>query len=231
MGLRLGNHSRHVETAAYASARAQKGPNKIDLFFKRLFDIAVSLALIILTGPLMLVMALAIKLQDGGNAVFAQTRYGLDGKAFRCFKLRSMVPDAQAQLEAYLEANPLARSEWAATQKLTNDPRITALGNFLRKSSIDELPQLFNILKGDMSLVGPRPIVEDEISRYGDHFKHYCSVRPGLTGLWQVRGRSNTSYTERVAMDVEYARTRTLPHDILIMFQTIPAVLASKGAR
>ena len=142
-----------------------------------------------------------------------------------------MVPDAREQLEFLLATDPSARAEWDETQKLTNDPRITALGNFIRKTSIDELPQLYNVLRGDMSLVGPRPIVESEIVRYGDSFRHYCSVRPGITGLWQVSGRSDTTYPERVATDVEYVRSRSFWGDIKIMFMTIPAVLISKGAR
>tara|TARA_R110000787_G_scaffold72118_1_gene160693 strand:+ start:15264 stop:15896 length:633 start_codon:yes stop_codon:yes gene_type:complete len=199
--------------------------------FKRLVDIVVAGVALLFVAPLILCIALLIRLQDGSRAFYSQKRYGLNGETFSCFKLRSMVPDAREQLEFLLATDPSARAEWDETQKLTNDPRITALGNFIRKTSIDELPQLYNVLRGDMSLVGPRPIVESEIVRYGDSFRHYCSVRPGITGLWQVSGRSDTTYPERVATDVEYVRSRSFWGDIKIMFMTIPAVLISKGAR
>ena len=127
--------------------------------------------------------------------------------------------------------SPDARIEWDQTQKLTHDPRITPLGRFIRKTSIDELPQLFNILKGEMSIVGPRPIVENEITKYGEFYRDYCSVRPGLTGLWQVEGRSDTTYEQRVQLDVKYATTRNFTGDIMIMLRTVPAVLLSRGAR
>ena len=137
----------------------------------------------------------------------------------------------QSVLEHLLATDPAARAEWEATQKLTNDPRITRLGKFLRKSSLDELPQLWNILRGDMSIVGPRPIVHNEISKYGTDFIYYTDVRPGLTGLWQVSGRSDTTYDERVALDVQYVREWSFIRDVKVIFKTIPAILASKGAR
>ncbi|MEH6696276.1 MAG: sugar transferase [Hyphomonas sp.] len=198
---------------------------------KRILDIVVAGAALLFVAPLILGIALLIRLQDGSRAFYSQKRFGLNGETFNCFKLRSMVPDAREQLEYLLATDPAARAEWDETQKLTNDPRITALGNFIRKTSIDELPQLYNVLRGDMSLVGPRPIVESEIARYGDSFRHYCSVRPGITGLWQVSGRSDTTYPERVATDVEYVRSRSFWGDIKIMLMTVPAVLISKGAR
>ncbi|WP_335591741.1 sugar transferase [Hyphomonas oceanitis] len=199
--------------------------------FKRLVDIVVAGAALLFLAPLILAIALLIRMQDGSRAFYSQKRYGLNGETFNCFKLRSMVPDAREQLEYLLATDPAARAEWDETQKLTNDPRITALGNFIRKTSIDELPQLYNVLRGDMSLVGPRPIVENEIVRYGESFRAYCSVRPGITGLWQVSGRSDTTYPERVATDVEYVRSRSFWGDIKIMLLTVPAVLISKGAR
>ncbi|MBU1287664.1 MAG: sugar transferase [Alphaproteobacteria bacterium] len=198
---------------------------------KRILDIVVAGAALLFVAPLILGIALLIRLQDGSRAFYSQKRFGLNGETFNCFKLRSMVPDAREQLEYLLATDPAARAEWDETQKLTNDPRITALGNFIRKTSIDELPQLYNVLRGDMSLVGPRPIVESEIARYGESFRHYCSVRPGITGLWQVSGRSDTTYPERVATDVEYVRSRSFWGDIKIMLMTVPAVLISKGAR
>lgn len=231
MGLRLSNHSRHAETEAFRSAREKRLHPDTPALAKRLLDIAISGIALVFVAPLIILFAALIRLQDGHRAIFSQPRYGYGGKVFKCYKLRSMVPDAQKRLEYLLANDPAARQEWMETQKLKNDPRITALGRFIRKTSIDELPQLINILRGDMSIVGPRPIVENEIIRYGDNFKQYCAVRPGLTGLWQVKGRSNTTYDDRVAMDVEYAENWTVVSDIGIMFKTIPAVLMSRGAR
>lgn len=231
MGLRLTNQSRQAEAAAYRSTHTRRPSAPEDLSAKRIFDVVISAIAILALMPIMLVVAVLIKLQDGGKALYWQPRYGLNGETFNCFKLRSMVPNAKQELEALLARDPDARAEWNATQKLTNDPRITRIGHFVRKTSIDELPQLFNVLRGDMSLVGPRPIVENEIAKYGEDFVHYCTVRPGLTGLWQIKGRSDTSYPERVAMDVEYVQTRSFWGDIAIAFMTVPAVLMSKGAR
>ena len=197
---------------------------------KRAFDIVVAAAALILLAPLILLFAILVRIQDGGNAFFSQDRYGLNGKTFKCFKLRSMGVDAAERLQTILDEDPDLRREWQATQKLKNDPRITALGHFLRKSSIDELPQLWNVLRGDMSIVGPRPIVKNEIQKYGDSYRFYTAVRPGLTGLWQVEGRTETTYQERVAMDVRYVQTRSFLKDVWIVVKTIPAVLASRGA-
>ncbi|MEQ3651595.1 sugar transferase [Hyphomonas sp.] len=231
MGLRLSKESRKVEMATYASLRHSSDNSNAEQIAKRAFDVFVASCILLFTAPLILTIALFIRLQDGGPAIFKQMRQGKNGTPFPCYKLRSMVPDAGERLQQLLATDPEARREWAATQKLTRDPRITSLGQFIRKSSIDELPQLLNVIRGDMSLVGPRPIVESEISKYGEHYKHYCAVRPGLTGLWQVRGRSDTSYETRVAMDVEYARTRTFLTDVKILLLTVPAVVNSKGAR
>ncbi len=231
MGLRLSNPSRQAEAAAYAATRMRQPLNGDHAQCKRILDIVLAGAALLFFAPLILSIAFLIRLQDGSRAFYSQKRFGLNGETFNCFKLRSMVPDAREQLEYLLATDPAARAEWDETQKLTNDPRITALGNFIRKTSIDELPQLYNVLRGDMSLVGPRPIVESEIARYGESFRHYCSVRPGITGLWQVSGRSNTTYSERVATDVEYVRSRSFWGDIKIMLMTVPAVLNSKGAR
>ena len=231
MGLRLSKESREVEMATYASLRHNSDTSGAEQIAKRVFDVVVASCILLFTAPLILTIAIFIRLQDGGPAVFKQMRLGKDGEQFACYKLRSMVTDAGDRLQQLLATDPDARREWAETQKLTNDPRITALGQFIRKSSIDELPQLVNVIRGDMSLVGPRPIVENEITKYGDQYKHYCAVRPGLTGLWQVRGRSDTSYETRVAMDVEFARTRTFLTDVKILLLTVPAVVNSKGAR
>jgi exopolysaccharide production protein ExoY len=193
-------------------------------------DIAIAIVIIAFTAPLLIAIALAVKLQDGGPAVYRQNRIGLNGRTFPCFKFRSMLVDADARMAALLEADPLARLEWALTQKLRSDPRVTPLGRFLRKSSLDELPQIFNVLRGEMSVVGPRPIVESEIPRYGRHFRYYCSVRPGITGLWQVSGRSDVSYRRRVLLDVVYARSRSVTLDLKILLKTPMVILLSKGS-
>ena len=194
-------------------------------------DIVIASIALVFVFPLLLVVGILIRLQDGGRAVYAQKRYGQNGRTFKCYKLRSMVANADERLQEILATNPAARAEWEETQKFVNDPRITPLGHFIRKTSIDELPQLWNILRGDMSLVGPRPIVENEIAKYGEFYRDYCAVRPGLTGLWQVEGRSNTTYEERGQLDVKYTRTRTFTGDFMIMLRTVPAVLLSRGAR
>lgn len=197
---------------------------------KRSFDILAALGGLIFLSPVMIVLAVLIRFQDGGPAIFAHTRIGKNGRPFKCYKFRSMVMDAQQRLEALLASDPDAAEEWRRDQKLRNDPRVTALGRFIRKSSLDELPQLFNILKGDMSVVGPRPIITDEMVRYGSHIEEYLSVTPGVTGLWQVSGRNDVSYDERVQMDARYARTWTVAGDVWITLKTVPAVLMSRGA-
>lgn len=197
---------------------------------KRAFDIFAALLGLIFIAPLLLIVAVMVRLQDGKAAIFSHTRYGQHGRTFKCYKLRSMVPDAAERLQALLESDPAAKREWELTQKLTHDPRITPLGRIIRATSIDELPQLINVLKGDMSLVGPRPISLSERGKYGENFADYCSVRPGITGLWQVSGRSNVSYPERVRLDTAYAQSRSFWGDVMIILKTIPAVLKSDGA-
>jgi len=231
MGLRLSNQSRHAETAAYSSTRHDRTEYETGTSAKRITDIVIASVALVFVFPLLLVVGTLIRLQDGGKAVYAQKRYGRNGRTFSCYKLRSMVANADERLQEILATDPEARAEWEETQKLVNDPRITPLGHFIRKTSIDELPQLINIIRGEMSLVGPRPIVENEIAKYGEYYRDYCAVRPGLTGLWQVEGRSDTTYEERVQLDVKYASSRTFTGDIMIMLRTVPAVLLSKGAR
>jgi exopolysaccharide production protein ExoY len=231
MGLRLTHQSRHAETAAFSSARLDRNESGANTSAKRILDVVVASIALIFVLPLLVVVGVLIRLQDGGQAVYSQKRYGRNGRTFKCYKLRSMVANADQRLIEILAQDPEARIEWEQTQKLTHDPRITPLGRFIRKTSIDELPQLFNILKGEMSIVGPRPIVENEITKYGEFYRDYCSVRPGLTGLWQVEGRSDTTYEQRVQLDVKYATTRNFTGDIMIMLRTVPAVLLSRGAR
>jgi lipopolysaccharide/colanic/teichoic acid biosynthesis glycosyltransferase len=196
----------------------------------RCLDILVALAALAAFAPLMIVLTLMIYIQDGGPPVFAHRRVGFGGRSFPCFKFRSMVVDADARLRALLECDPAARAEWERDQKLRHDPRITALGGFLRKSSLDELPQLFNVLRGEMSIVGPRPIVAAEVVRYGRRFRSYCAVRPGITGLWQVSGRNDTTYRRRVALDHIFSRRSSLGLYVWILITTVPVVLLKRGS-
>ncbi|MEY4845172.1 MAG: hypothetical protein RL312_1453 [Pseudomonadota bacterium] len=197
---------------------------------KRALDIVgAGLGLVVL-APFFLIVAMMVR-ADGGPAFFAHQRVGRGGKLFGCLKFRSMVIDSQARLEDLLANDPAARAEWDATRKLKNDPRITRIGRFLRSTSLDELPQLINVLRGEMSLVGPRPVQEAEIDRYyGASAAHYMAVRPGITGLWQVSGRSETSYESRVALDVAYVSRPSLLADIAILLRTPVAVLSRRGA-
>jgi exopolysaccharide production protein ExoY len=180
---------------------------------------------------LMLLIAALIRAGDSGPALFQQTRVGRGGKSFRCWKFRTMACDADQALQRLLASDPDAAREWAESQKLSHDPRITPVGAFLRRSSLDELPQLFNIIAGDMSFVGPRPIVAAERERYGEAFTHCFSVPPGLTGLWQISGRSDCSYATRVSLDSQYASEWHLLLDAKILVKTVPAVLMQKGSR
>ena len=199
-------------------------------FFMRALDITIALLALVFVLPLMGIVALAIVLQDGGPVFFAHRRVGRGGKPFFCYKFRSMAVDAEARLAELLARDPVAHAEWSRDQKLRDDPRVTPLGAFLRRSSLDELPQLFNVLQGTMSLVGPRPIVDAEIVRYGKRFHHYCAVKPGITGLWQVSGRNDVSYRTRVALDCLYAKSHSPRLYLWIVVVTIPAVLSRKGS-
>lgn len=196
----------------------------------RVAECAIALLALTFLAPLCVIVALAIKAQDGGPVIFAHRRIGQGARTFSCLKFRSMAIDADARLQRLLEADPEARLEWEQDHKLKRDPRITRLGRFLRQSSLDEVPQLINVLRGEMSLVGPRPIVQAEVGRYGRRFAAYCSVRPGITGLWQVSGRNNVSYQRRVALDTLYAQNRTVLLDLKILAATIPAVMLRRGS-
>ncbi len=198
-------------------------------FIKRSFDVVVSSALIVALSPLLLFLFMKLR-HEGGNAVFAHTRVGRHGRQFRCLKFRSMVVNASEVLAELLASDEDARKEWQRDFKLRKDPRITPLGHFLRKSNLDELPQLFNVLKGDMSLVGPRPIVNEEIDRYGDKYAYYKATRPGMTGLWQTSGRNDLSYAERVDLDVRYVRNWSLWQDIVALLRTFPLFIKRNGA-
>lgn len=197
---------------------------------KRLLDLAIAVPAFLFLLPVFILVAVAIRLDDRGPVFFRHKRRGLGGEMFGCLKFRSMVEDAETLLDGILESDPVAADEWAADQKLRNDPRVTRIGRFLRRTSIDELPQLLNIIAGDMSIVGPRPIVDDEVKRYGEHIQYYDSVRPGVLGLWQVSGRNDTGYDKRVELDVEYAQTHSALEDVRIILKAVPAVLLSRGA-
>ena len=196
---------------------------------KRAFDLGVSAGMLaVLSVPMAIVAALVAL--DGGSPFFSHKRIGKDGRFFGCLKFRSMRVDAEAKLEEYLAADPAARSSWEASRKLPSDPRITRIGRFIRKTSIDELPQLVNVILGDMSLVGPRPVTEPELENYGDARQLYTTVKPGLTGMWQVSGRSDLTYERRVALDTWYVENWSPWHDIAILSKTVPVVLGRGGA-
>jgi len=190
------------------------------------------LALLVLAfiAPLLIWIALAIVIQDGGPILFAHRRIGQGGRFFYCLKFRSMCVDAEDRLAALLAEDEQVQKAWTRDFKLRADPRVTPVGNFLRRSSLDELPQLFNVLRRDMNIVGPRPIVAEEIARYGWRFKSYAAVKPGITGLWQVSGRNDVVYRSRVAMDHLYAQRRSPALDLWILVSTLPAVLARRGS-
>jgi Undecaprenyl-phosphate galactose phosphotransferase WbaP len=196
---------------------------------KRAFDFICGLILLVALSPLFLFLAHTIR-KDGAAAFYGHTRIGRHGKPFKCLKFRSMRADADKVLKELLTNDPQARAEWARDFKLRNDPRITAVGQWLRKTSLDELPQLFNVIRGEMSLVGPRPIVSEELDRYGDYTDLYLQIRPGMTGLWQVSGRNDTGYEERVALDAWYVQNWSLWYDVAILFKTIDVVLNRRGA-
>jgi Undecaprenyl-phosphate galactose phosphotransferase WbaP len=202
----------------------------LDQALTEAMNVMVALLALIFLAPVMIAVAIAVYAQDGGPIFFAHRRLGRNGRYFYCLKFRSMAVNAEQRLKDLLASDPQARQEWEKDHKLRHDPRVTRLGEFLRKTSLDELPQLFNVLKGEMSLVGPRPIVEAEIAKYGRRFEHYCAVKPGITGLWQVSGRNDTTYRARVAMDCVYAARRNVWMDFRVLALTVPAVLARKGS-
>jgi Undecaprenyl-phosphate galactose phosphotransferase WbaP len=197
---------------------------------KRSLDFAFSLAGIVLLAPLFVVLAAAVKLSSKGPVCYGQVRYGKNGAMFKAWKFRSMVPHAESILAAHLAAHPEDLFEWQRDHKLKNDPRVTPIGRCLRRLSLDELPQLFNVLAGQMSLVGPRPIVKDEIEKYGRRFGLYSRVRPGITGLWQVSGRNNTTYEERIALDEYYVHNWSVWFDTYILLRTVKTVFRREGA-
>lgn len=192
---------------------------------------AVALVLLFLLSPLLLAIAFLIWRRDGSPILYGHYRVGRGGKLFRCFKYRTMLRDSDSVLADLLRDDPKSLVEWETNQKLPNDPRITPVGRYLRSSSLDELPQLLNVVRGEMLLVGPRPVTVAELTRYGKVRWHYLSVRPGITGLWQVSGRNNTTYEERVALDASYVENRSLLNDVSILLRTMLVVIRKEGAR
>lgn len=197
---------------------------------KRLVDIVIAATALILLSPAWLTIAVLIKASDGGPILYRHRRIGRFGARFDCLKFRTMATDGDARLARHLDACPDAANEWRDTQKLREDPRVTAVGGLLRRSSFDELPQLWNVLRGDMSIVGPRPVTRAELRRYGRDRRYYLLVRPGMTGLWQVSGRSRTTYQQRVGFDREYLEEWSWLGDVWIMLMTVPAILRTEEA-
>ena len=200
------------------------------LMIKQFMDFWFSLIALIVLAPLLATIAISLRL-SGSPVVFHQQRVGRGGQLFECYKFCTMKPNAEAALLDILNKNPEKRLEWLKTQKLANDPRVTRLGRFLRTTSLDELPQFINVLRGEMSLIGPRPVLPNELAKYGPYADHYLSVKPGLTGLWQISGRNATTYNRRVALDVAYARNASLGFDCYILLHSTVPILTGKGAR
>ncbi len=197
---------------------------------KAFFDKVLSITLFILFLPVILVLYVVVYISTKGDPVYKQKRVGKDGKLFHIYKFRTMHADADKMLEEILENDPVRKAEWQREFKFKDDPRVTRVGRFLRRTSLDELPQLYNVFQGKMSLVGPRPIIPDEIPKYGEYFDYFTAVKPGITGLWQVSGRNDISYEERVRLDVWYVRNWSLELDIMILVKTAAIVLMRKGS-
>ena len=227
-GMLLELHRNHTLVAP--AIRDGATQRKWETFAVRAIDCTLAALLLIALAPVFAIVAVLVYANDPGPIFFAHRRIGKGGQQFFCYKFRSMVMDSDERLAKLLSSDEAARIEWSRDHKLRNDPRVTPLGRFLRLSSIDELPQLVNVLRGEMSLVGPRPIVTSEIVRYGRFFVDYCSVKPGITGLWQISGRSNTSYRRRVAMDVVFSRSYSIGLYLRIIVQTPTAILLARGS-
>ena len=217
----------HPSISRISTVRPSKGA--IHEGIKRTVDILGALLLAAVFSPLIVVMALLLWRQ-GGPVIYRHRRVGRGGMMFECLKFRTMVPNADQVLRDLLEAHPELKREWVQDHKLRDDPRITGVGRFLRRTSLDELPQLWNVVRGEMSLVGPRPIVREELLRYGRNVRDYLAAKPGITGLWQVTGRNDTEYRRRVVLDTYYVRNQNLLLDVYILFKTVLVVLGRTGA-
>lgn len=199
-------------------------------FLKSMFETVLALIALLLLWPLFILLSIAVKFSGKGPVFYVSERLGLNGKTIKVYKFRTMHSDADTRLEKILSESPAKTREWKEQFKLRNDPRITTVGRFLRKTSLDELPQLWNVLKGDMAIIGPRPIVQEEVSKYGPNYELLQKVRPGMTGLWQVSGRSKVSYERRVALDVHYIMNWSIWMDYYILLKTLPEIISGKGA-
>ena len=199
------------------------------LALQRCVDLTLATLCLLVLAPVMLAVALVIALSSPGPVFYSQPRFGRDGAIFGCLKFRTMLVDADRLLQELLASSPAIQEIWARNRKLRDDPRITPVGHFLRRYSLDELPQLINVLRGDMSIVGPRPLATDEAHFYADSFSIYCSLKPGITGPWQVGGRNQTSFEARAKLDCEYARTKSYAQDFGLLLRTIPVVLRGTG--
>lgn len=216
-----------VDTKSFDRRRFSPHTN----YRKRVFDVAIAACALAFFAPVMAIIAVALLVQDGRPVFYKHRRIGLGGRPFQCWKFRTMTKDAEQRLRHLLDSSETCRQQWRSNQKLDQDPRAHRIGAFLRTSSLDELPQFVNVLRGDMSVVGPRPIVVDEMPRYGDHVGYYLAQRPGITGLWQVTRRSDTSYDERVKLDVRYSQTWTIGGDIAIIARTVAVLLTTQANR
>lgn len=202
--------------------------SRYEAWGKRAFDVIIALLLLPIVLPVAAALCIAVS-RGRSPGLFGHERVGKEGKLFRCYKIRTMVPDAEDKLEAFLAENPDARAEWSEKQKLSDDPRVTPIGRFLRRTSLDELPQLWNVLKGEMSFVGPRPVTVDELDRYGNQKHAYLSLRPGITGLWQVSGRADGCYEDRLRLDKLYSTSISFRGDASLMVKTVSVIFFPTG--
>lgn len=224
---------KHEEFSSLSATRVSVADSIVDKnlysqHLKRLFDFCLALVMAPVLLPIIAVLYLMVRLQ-GGAGFFAHERVGQNGRKFKCYKIQTMVSDAEQRLKKYLAENPAARAEWDRTQKLADDPRVTKLGRFLRRTSLDELPQLWNVLRGEMSFVGPRPVTVPELDRYGIHKRAYLSLKPGITGVWQVEGRTNGCYDERLRMDKTYLEKISFMYDLGLILRTARVVVSPTG--
>ncbi|MBP1842744.1 exopolysaccharide production protein ExoY [Rhizobium petrolearium] len=225
-----------MKSATRSAGSPFSSPDQADLAFptgglaKRTFDITAAALALILFSPIFLMIAALVKFSDNGPIFYGHRRIGHNGRSFRCLKFRTMAVNGDEVLRNYLNANPQAAEEWRATRKLKVDPRVTVVGTVLRKLSLDELPQLINIVRGEMSVVGPRPVVDEELNLYDSFAAYYLRTRPGLTGLWQISGRNDVSYETRIAFDTQYVQNWSLLGDFAIIAKTIPAVCLARGS-
>jgi undecaprenyl-phosphate galactose phosphotransferase len=219
------------KTADPGRTHGEVGLSRAGHWLKRLFDLASVVVILALFGWLMIIIAVAVRLSGGPGVIYGHTRVGRGGRLFRCYKFRSMVSNSDEVLRHLLETDAEAREQWEKDFKLKDDPRITRIGRFIRKTSLDELPQLWNVIVGDMSIVGPRPVVQAEFDQYyGNAREHYLSVPPGLTGLWQVSGRNDLDYEQRVQLDKRYVDSWNVFSDFIIVMRTVKVMLVRRGA-